>query len=168
MFLQPPSTTPVAVVVDVVDALAGVIAGFGMAAEDGEDVVDAALIEFVAALSSPLVGEIGSRSIDGLGDVEQMPLGVEDVDDLDGAGGVLVRPVPYPERAVAEDRATRGLVEASSFGFAQSAAGEGSGLVSRLAMVAMAGHAQGRRRQGRPSRPSARSRGLKPAPQFSQ
>ena len=111
-----------------------------MAAEGGEDVVDAALIEFVAALFPPPVGELGSRSVDGLGDVEQMPLGVEDIDDPDGAGGVLVRQVPYPERAVAEDRATRGLVEASPFASrrARPAKGDGSVSMSRLAMVSMA------------------------------
>ena len=53
-----------------------------MFAPGGEEDVDAALIEFVAALFPPPVGEIGSRSVDGFGDVEQMPLGVEDVHDL--------------------------------------------------------------------------------------
>ena len=41
-----------------------------------------ATIEFVAALFAPLVGEIGSRPVDVLGDIGQTLLGVEDIDDL--------------------------------------------------------------------------------------
>ena len=46
-----------------------------MAAQGGEDIVDAAPIEFVAALFAPLVGEIGSRPVDALGDIGQTLLG---------------------------------------------------------------------------------------------
>ena len=73
-----------------------------MVAQGGEDVVDATAVEFLAALFAPLVGEVGAGTEDGLGGLEQMLLGVPDVDDLDGAGEVLFGEVPDPGGAVAE------------------------------------------------------------------
>ncbi len=85
-----------------------------MVVEGGEEEVEAALVEFVAALFSPGVGEVGCGAVDGLGNVEQLLLGVEDIDDLDGVGEMLVGPVPDPRGVVAEDDLVRGLVEAAS------------------------------------------------------
>ena len=75
-----------AVVVDVVGAPAGVVAGWGMAAQGGEDVVEAALDKFVAASLAPLVSEIGAGAEDGLGDLAQMFLGAPDIDNLMAPG----------------------------------------------------------------------------------
>ena len=107
-----------------------------MGAQGGEDVVEAALVEFVAACLPPPVGEIGACPVDGFGDLGQMLLGVEDVDDLDGAGGVLVGPVPDPRGAVAEDDAARRRGEASASGLARGArAAKGDGAVRVPASV---------------------------------
>ncbi len=43
-----------------------------------------------------------------------MALGVEDVDDLDSVGEVLVGEVPYPWRTVAEQDLARCAVEAAA------------------------------------------------------
>ena len=75
-----------AVAGDVVAVLAGIVAGVCMAVEGGEEEVDAALVEFVAALSGPGGGEVGRRAVDGYGDVAEVLFGVEDVHDLDGLG----------------------------------------------------------------------------------
>ena len=115
----------VAVVVDVIGALPGLFAGIGMDTEGGEDVMDAALIEFVTSWFSPLVCEIGSGAVDGVGGIEEVVFGVKDIDDLDGMGEVLFHKVPDPGGAVAEDDKTLGVVEAAAFGFTKDAAGKG-------------------------------------------
>ena len=117
-----------AVAGDVVDALAGFLAGVGMGAQGGEEGIDVALVELVASLFSPRFGEVGTGSIEGLGDFEEMAFGVEDVDDLDGTGEVFIGEVPDPCGAVAEDDLTLGLVEAAALGLAQDAACEGRGV----------------------------------------
>ena len=127
-----------AVAGEVVEAFPGVVAGLGMDIEGGEEVVEAALIEFVASLFSPGEGEVGCGSVDGFGDVEQVLFGVEDIDDLDGGGEMLVGPVPDPRGAVAEDDLPGDSVEAAALGFANGAKGEGTVSVSRLATVSMA------------------------------
>jgi hypothetical protein len=109
-----------------------------MVLEGGEEEVEAALVEFVAALFSPGVGEVGCGAVDGLGNVEQMLLGVEDIDDLDGVGEMLVGPVPDPRGAVAEDDLPGDSVEAAASGFTNGAKGEGTVSVSRLATDSMA------------------------------
>ena len=111
-----------------------------MAAQGGDHVVDAPLIELLAPLPGPAIADLTADPVDGLGDLEQMPLGVEDVDDLDRVGEVLVGEVPDPRCAIAEDNPAPGRVEAAAFGLAQDAPGEGRGLmsVSRVAMVSSA------------------------------
>ena len=111
-----------------------------MLLEGGEEVVETALIEIVAALLSPGDGEIGSGAVDGLGGLEEVLLGVEDVDDLGGAGKVFFGEVPDPGGAVAEDDLLRGVEEASALDLAEDALGEGgsSVSVSRMATVSMA------------------------------
>ena len=91
-----------AVVGEVLGVLAGLLAGFGRAAQGGDHVVDAALIEFLAPLPGPAIADRTADPVNHLGDLEQMPLGVEDV-DRDGIGEVLVGEVPDPRRAIAEN-----------------------------------------------------------------
>ena len=113
---------------EVLGVLAGLLAGAGMAAQGGDDFIDAALVEFLAPLPGPSFADLTRASVDGLGDLEQMALGVEDVDDLDGVGEVLVGEVPDPWRAVAEHDLARRVVEAAALGLAQDAPCEGRGL----------------------------------------
>ena len=56
--------------------------------------------------------------------LEHMALGVENIDDLDGVGEVLVGEVPDPRRAVAEDGMARCGGEAASPGLADDASGK--------------------------------------------
>ena len=96
-----------------------------MAAQGGDHFIDAALVEFLAPLPGPSFADLARAAVDGLGDLEQMALGVEDVDDLGGVGEVLVGKVPDPRRTVAEDDPARRLVEAAPLGLAQDAPCEG-------------------------------------------
>ena len=104
-----------------------------MAAQGGEHVVDAPFVELLAPFPGPLFADFAAVSPDGFGDLEEMALGVEDVDDPDGVGDVLVGEVPDPWRAVAEHDATLRLVETTSLGLAQGTLGEGCGLGIGLA-----------------------------------
>ena len=99
-----------------------------MAPQGGDHFVDAALVEFLAPLPGPSFADLAPAPVDGLGNLEQMALGVEDVDDLDGIGEVLVGEVPDPRRAVAQHDPALGVVEAAAFGLADDAPGEGRGL----------------------------------------
>ena len=56
---------------EIVDAFAGLVAGWGVVGEGGDDGADAAGIEFVTSLFRPLRGEVGPGCVDGLGDVPQ-------------------------------------------------------------------------------------------------
>ena len=117
----------IAVVVEVVEGFSGFVAGVGVLPEGGEELVEAALVEFVAAPLAPLLGEVGSGSEEGLGGLEEVSLGVEDVHDLEGVGEVFVGEVPDPGGAVTEDDPARGVEGASAFEFAEHAFGEGRG-----------------------------------------
>ena len=75
---------------EIVDAFAGLVAGWGVLCEGGDDGADAAGIEFITSLFRPLRGELGPGCVDGLGDVPEVAFGVEDVDDLDRIGETLV------------------------------------------------------------------------------
>ena len=75
---------------EIVDAFAGLVAGWGVLGEGGDDGADAAGIEFITSLFRPLRGEVGPGCVDGLGDVPEVAFGVEDVDDLDRIGETLV------------------------------------------------------------------------------
>ena len=85
---------------EIVDAFAGLVAGWGVVGEGGDDGADAAGIEFVTSLFRPLRGEVGPGCVDGLGDVPEVAFGVEDVDDLDRIGETLVGEGPDPGRTV--------------------------------------------------------------------
>ena len=61
-----------------------------MAAQGGDHFVDAALIELLATPSGPVIADLTADPVNRLGDLEQMPLGVEDIDDLDRVGEALV------------------------------------------------------------------------------
>lgn len=87
-----------------------------MLGEFGEDLVDAALVEFAAALLGPLFGEIVFAPEDGLGGVEQVLPGAVNVDDLDGFRIVLLDKAPDP---------AGGDVEAATLALARDAPGEG-------------------------------------------
>ena len=72
---------------EIVDAFAGLVAGWGVVGKGGDDGADAAGIEFVTSLFCPLRGEVGPGCVDGLGDVPEVAFGVEDVrcpDPVDG------------------------------------------------------------------------------------
>ena len=47
-----------------------------MAPQGGDHFVDAALVEFLAPLPGPVIADLAPDPIDGLGDLEQMALGV--------------------------------------------------------------------------------------------
>ena len=119
---------PRAVGGEVLGILAGLLATSGVAAQGGDHVVYAALVKLLAPLPGPLLADLAAVSVDGPGDLEQMALGMEDVDDLDGIGKVFVGEVPDPRRTVAEDDPALRGVEAAAFGLAQDAPGEGRGL----------------------------------------
>ena len=86
------------------------------------------------------MGQVGAGSIDGLGDIEQVAFGVEAIDNLHGAGEVLVGQVPDPGGSVAEDDAALGRLKPrrSASRMTRRTKGAGSGSVSRLATVSMA------------------------------
>ena len=63
-----------------------------------------------------------------MGDLEEVLFGVEDIDDLDGVGGMLTGPVPYPEGAVTEDDGLGDVIEAAALDFSQDASGKGGGV----------------------------------------
>ncbi len=48
-----------------------------MAPQGGDHFADAALVEFLAPLPGPSFTDLACASVDGLGDLEQMALGVE-------------------------------------------------------------------------------------------
>ena len=111
-----------------------------MDAQGGEEGIDAALVEFVASVFSPLLGEVGAGSIEGLGDLEEMALGVEDVDDLDGTGKCSsarfqIQAAPSPRMTVRSASWTQRRWASRR---TRRAKGDGSGSVSRLAAVSMA------------------------------
>ena len=118
---------------EIVDAFAGLVAGWGVVGESGDDGADAAGIEFVTSLFCPLRGEVGPGCVDGLGDVPEVAFGVEDVDDLDRIGETLVGEGPDPGCAVAEDDPAVGIGETAAFGFAAHALGEGGGFAVGIA-----------------------------------
>ena len=91
------------VVGEVVGVPGGLLAGFGTAAQGGDHLVDAALVELLAPLPGPAIADLAADPVDRPGCVEQVALGVQDVDGLEGVGEVLVDEVPDPRRAVAED-----------------------------------------------------------------
>ena len=82
-----------------------------MEAKRREDVVDRARVQFIAPRLGPLLCQVAPGAVDGLGHIPQVPLGVVEVDDLDGPGKVSIGEVPDPERAVSQYHAATGLFE---------------------------------------------------------
>ena len=74
-----------AVLAHVVEALAGFFRGCGLHAEGSQQVVQAPAAAFVEPLPRPALAEVAVGAVDRLGDAPQTLLGVERVDDLDGA-----------------------------------------------------------------------------------
>jgi len=72
----------------------------------------------------PLAAEVSAGAVDRLGDVGEMLLGVEQVDDLDGAGKQFVGQVPSPGGTIAKLDSARGAVEAAAARFAVHAVRE--------------------------------------------
>ena len=70
------------------------------------------------ASAPPLLCQVGARLVDGLGDVREVLLGVEAVNDLNGVGEVFVGEVPDPLGPIAEHGFTWCAVEAASGGLA--------------------------------------------------
>ena len=101
---------------------------------------DAAVVELVAAAPGPAFRHVGAGDVDRLGDVPQVLLGVEQIDDLDGAGEQLVGDAPDPQRAVAQHDPAAGAVEAAParLAFHAPANGESSASASRVAAVSTA------------------------------
>ena len=61
-------------------------------------------VQFVVTFARPLLRQVGARTIDGLGDVREVLLGVEAVNDLNSVGKVLVGEVPDPPGSIAGHR----------------------------------------------------------------
>jgi len=97
-------------------------------AQGAEQPLEVSLVQFVAALLRPGCGEVGTGSVDGLGNVVQVFVGVEDIDDLGGVGEVFFGEVPDPRCAVAEDDLSLGPIEAAPACLAHGAAGHRGGL----------------------------------------
>lgn len=76
--------------------------------------VDPSFVQFIATLFSPLRSQFASRAVDGRCHLPEMPLGVIEVHDLNGAGEVLLTQVPYPLGAVAQNDPPFRLVESPS------------------------------------------------------
>ena len=66
-------------------------------------------------------------AVHSLGDIEQMALGMKDIDRLDGIGEEFLCQPSNPSRSVAENYASLGLAKAAAFGFAEDAPSEGCG-----------------------------------------
>ena len=64
-------------------------------------------------------------AVDGLGDIEDVLLGVKDVDDLDRVGQILVGEVSDPGRAVTEHDAALGAIDASALKLTPHPLGKG-------------------------------------------
>ena len=94
--------------------------------EGGEEVVEAALIEFVALLFSPGEGEVGWRSVDGFGDVEQVLFAWKTSTIWMAAGRCSSAQFQIQGRR-REDDLPGDSVEAAALGFANGAKGEGGG-----------------------------------------
>ena len=146
---------------EVVEVFPRLVAGGHMLPQSGDDGIGAALVEFVAPRLAPLRGEVAAGAVDGLGDVEDVLLGVKDVHDLDGVGQVLVGEVPDPGAPSPSTtrRATRSTHRRSSSRSTRLAKSDGARSVSRVAMLSMAPlhEPEPGSRQGDPSlsRPSA-------------
>ena len=95
-------------------------------APGSEDVLAAGLDDAGADAQAhgAALGGVGAGHVDRLGDVPQVLLGVEQVDDLDRVGKRHVGDVPDPGRAVADHDLAGSAVEAAPPGLAFDAAGE--------------------------------------------
>ena len=109
---------PVAVAGQVVDTLAGLLAGLAVGAQFSQDRIEPPGVQLVPPVLAPPDGQVRAGAVDGLGDITQMPLGVVDVDDFDGAGELFGGQIPDPLGPVADDDASRRGVEAAPPRFA--------------------------------------------------
>ncbi len=100
-----------------------------MVVQRGDDEIEAPLIEFVAPLLAPLAGEIAVLSVECRGDIEQMLLGVEAIDNLDGIRHMLAGDVPYPGSTVTKDNPPRDAEEVAPLHLAQDPLGKGRRLL---------------------------------------
>ena len=62
---------------EVLDVPAGLLVTFGMAPEGGDHLADAALVKFLTPLPGPLCADLAAGSVHGLGDLEEVALGME-------------------------------------------------------------------------------------------
>ena len=130
-----------AVADEIVDAFAGLVAGWGVVGEGGDDGADAAGIEFVPSLFRPLRGEFGPGCVDGLGDVPQRWLLAWKMSTIWIASGkhssarAQIQGAPSPRMTLRSASAKR---RRSASRQTRWAKGEGSRSVSRLAAVSMA------------------------------
>ncbi len=74
---------------DVVEALARLVVGPGVDAQGIAQGVELPVIQLVVPLPGPLPAQVVGRSVDGLRDIAEMLLGVEQVHDPDGPGELL-------------------------------------------------------------------------------
>ena len=107
-----------AVAGQVVDTLAGLLASLAVGAQGGQDRIEPPGVQLVPPVLAPLGGQVRAGAVDGLGDIAQMPLGMVDVDDFDGAGELFGGQIPDPLGPVADDDASRRGVEAAAPRFA--------------------------------------------------
>ena len=102
--------------------------GLDMDAQRCDDGAQPAGVQFGTPVPSPLVGQRRSGSVDGLGNVAQVLLGVVDVNDFDGAGKLFGGDVPSPRIAFVDDDLTVRGVEAALLRLAMDTLGEGKRL----------------------------------------
>lgn len=92
------------------------------------DKVEASVLEGVALLVRPGSGEVGAGTVHGPGDLPEVFLRMEQVDDLDSVREELVGEAPDPAGAIAQDDAPPGVVEAAPARLARDPLREGGEL----------------------------------------
>ena len=121
----------VAVAMDILQALSGGIAAFGMPSNGSEQIRDTTAVEFSVSSLRPLSRLLGLRAVNRFGQVTEMLFDVESINDLDGARKQFVGDFPDPGCAVTKDYGTLGSGEETASRFPQHALGErGRDLVS--------------------------------------
>ena len=103
-----------------------------MSCELLDDEVATPLVQMVAPDLCPLCRKIAPGPVKGIGDVEDVLPGMEDVDDLDRVRDMLVGEVPDPGRPVPEDGPALDAEEPASPGLAQHPPDEGNRLPIRV------------------------------------
>src|SRR5207248_1791475 len=99
----------------------------GVAADGGLDPADVAVVEVVQAGGEPLVLAVQQHELQGAGEAVQVLAGVEQVDDLGGAGELVAGDVPDPGGTVADDGHLPDVIGAAADALGPGQAREGAG-----------------------------------------